>query len=499
MITKRFSKFLKKNNKIIHLALGEVQLQNVLGQGGNGIVYSGKILDEIIALKFLISDGSGNTLKSKINRFLAEYFNVITLDESKGIVKYIDYDILQFEDEEGQISLPVILMKKYDSSLLPLQETKNENGFLKIFDFLLNSLEKIHTNGIIHRDLKPENILVYKSNFVLADFGIAGYNPDIFNVRAKTEKKERIGNRLFSAPEQENEGVVAHESMDIYAFGQIMQWYSTGSTHRGTGRQMITTVFKNLEVHDRIIEICLSHNPKNRFQKISEIRDFIEKSKVKDIFDYLEDFNWVVRSNFPKNDLGIIHSSDKKKIDRLFQSFKDNEEKFGRNLWWHDGLSNLDFTLTKKGESIWKFRNKELSVKEIWIHYDSSVFNDFILLHYESSEPFIFGDDKLYYAAFVDEKYQISHSEYENGYAEINGEIVQLSNCKVEFIERQNEEGYLFIGTKYHCILGRKNDKNVINFIQKLKNNDGKLDVEEFYAFEREVRKNVLPEILERL
>ncbi|TNJ38582.1 hypothetical protein FGF66_08000 [Chlorobaculum thiosulfatiphilum] len=144
MIAERFSKFIKSKNKHITLTLGEVQLKDVLGQGGNGIVYSGKILNETIALKFLISEASGNTLKNKTNRFLAEYFNVVTLKESTGIVKYIDYDILNFDDSEGFVSLPVILMKKYDTSLSAIQKNKTEEEFKKLFNFLLSTLEKIH-------------------------------------------------------------------------------------------------------------------------------------------------------------------------------------------------------------------------------------------------------------------------------------------------------------------------------------------------------------------
>lgn len=499
MNIKRFSRFIKNNKQTVSLTIGDVELIEVLGQGGNGIVYSGKILEETIALKFLITDAIGKTLQTKTNRFLAEYFNIVTIDDSKGIVKYIDYDILTFDDEEGSVILPVILMKKYDSSLMKHQEIKNETEFIKLFNFLLDIIEKIHSNGIIHRDLKPENILVDNSNFILADFGIASYNPEIFNIRAETEKKERIGNRLFSAPEQERADVIAHPTMDIYAIGQILQWYSTGSTHRGTDRQSITTVFKELRVYNNIIERCLSQNPANRFQNISEIRDYLKRSREKDIFEYMYDFNRVVRSNFPKNDFGIIHSTDKKRIDRLFQTFKDNEDKFGRDLWWHDGSGNLDFKLIRKGEAIWKFGDDEYTIKEIWIHYDNSVFNDFVLVHYEPSEPFVIDGKEMFYTALVDEKHHISYSEYQNGFAEINGEIVDLSEHRVEFIERQKDDGYFFIGTRYHCILMTENDGNVRNFISRLKENDGNIDIEELDNFQREIRKHKLPEVIMRL
>lgn len=499
MIINRFSKFIKDNSKVINLALGEIQLQDILGQGGNGIVYSATILKNIIAIKFLISEATGKTLKNKKDRFLAEYFNISELEDLKGIVKYIDYDILKFEDEEGVVSIPVILMKKYDSSLTNLQPYNNENNFLNLFEFLIDTVEKIHEEGIIHRDLKPENILIKNSNFFLADFGIASYNPEIFNIRAVTQKGERVGNRLFSAPEQESVKVEAHETMDIYAIGQIMQWFSTGSTHRGTNRQSLNYTFEESIIYDNIIEKCISHNPENRFQKISDIREYIVNSRRKDIYYYMSQFSFILRRNFPKNDNGIVHSTDKSRIDKLFQTFKERENRFENTLWWHNGSSNSEFQLIRKGEAVWIFRHSEYSIKEIWIHYDNSTFNDFILVHFDQSKAFIVGKEEIFYTVIVDDVHHISYSEYENGFAEIDGDIVDLDGHKVEFIERQKEEGYFFIGTKYHCILRPENDVNVRNFIDELKSVGGKIDIEEVAEFQWKVRKHKLPEIVMNL
>jgi serine/threonine protein kinase len=119
-----------------------------------------------------------------------------------------------------------------------------------LFKFLINAVSFIHSHGIIHRDLKPENILVEGDQYVLADFGIANYNPEMFLLKADTPKGERLGNRRFSAPEQEDGGVLPHPTMDIYAMGQIIQWFVTGSIHRGTQRARISDIIPGCEVHD---------------------------------------------------------------------------------------------------------------------------------------------------------------------------------------------------------------------------------------------------------
>ena len=286
--------------------------------------------------------------------------------------------------------------------------------------------------------------------------------------------------------------------MDIYAIGQVLQWFATGETHRGTNRKKIKSVFEDLGNYDYVIERCLSNNPEDRFQTVKEIRKFLEElsKKEKDIWRYIYDFGHVIVSNFPKNETGIIHTENKSRIDKLFQSFKEDEEKFDNNLWWHDGSGNFEFKLNNKGEGIWKLWNSEYSIKELWMHYDNSFFNDFILVHYDKSEPFLVEGKEIYYTAIVDEVHHISYSEYQNGFAEINDEIIPLSEHRVEFIERQEEEGYFFIGTRFNCILHTRNDKTVREFIEKIKATNGKIKNEEFKAFEREIRKHKHSEVL---
>jgi len=487
----RFLEYIKKCDNTISLTLGEIKLLKTLGQGGNGIVYSGKILDKNIALKFLISDATGNTLEAKTKRFLAEYFNIVTVENSDGIVKYIDYDTLKLNDSDGDVIIPVILMKEYKSSLNKILPIKDSQDFIAVFNFLIDTVERIHNYGIIHRDIKPENILVDdNNNFVLADFGIASYNPEIFSIRAKTGKKERIGNRLFSAPEQETSGIDAHPTMDIYAIGQIMHWLIYSETHRGTNRKQISSIFPDLEKYDYIIERCLSNDYHNRYQSINEIREHLKSlfSREKDIWQYIYKFGNILAENYPKNEFGIVYSNNLKRIDKLFQSLKDCGEEFENHLWWHNGSSNIYFKLTQKGEGIWLLNQREVSIEEIWIHYDLSFFNDFIIVHFKKGESFIIDGKEQFYNVFVDDKYEITYSEYENKRAEINDEIINLNDHKVEFIERAKEEGFLIISTRFHCALRTANDKTVREFMERLKITKGKINIEEFQEFELKIR-----------
>ncbi|MBA3827532.1 MAG: protein kinase [Taibaiella sp.] len=495
---KRLQQHLKQN-KTLNFAIGEVVIDTVIGQGGNGIVYFGTFSKVKMALKFLVTDATGETKQQKEKRFLAEYINVLELDNGAGIVRYINYESFMFSDSEGELVLPVIIMKFYTASITNLQAACDYASFKRLFVFLITVVEYIHNNGIIHRDIKPENILYIDNELVLADFGIASFNPEIFCIRAETRQTERIGNRLFSAPEQEDGGIMAHATMDIYAVGQVLQWFATGKTHRGTGRQSISSFFsEDVSVFDAIINKCLEQNPQNRFQAISEIHEYEDSLYEKDAYYYLQLFHDICIRNFPKNPKGILYVDDIKRIDKLFADFKDSEAKFTSHLHWWDGKGSMYFRLERISEGIWRFLSNEHVIKDIWLYYDESIFNDFILVHYEAGAPFIVGGKEIYSTGIVDEEHHISYSEYQNNWAEINGEIVDLSKHKVKQIDRDETEGYLFIGTEYSCIINYRNEEAIRNFIDKLLNGS-QIETEEFLGFANTVRYHKHEKVLKNI
>lgn len=497
MNIEKLQNYIKSRKRKLSLALGEFTLTKQIGQGANGLVYEADFLGKKIAIKFLITEAKGETRKQKLERFLAEYFNVINIEDLNGIIRYIDYDVLKIEDAGVEIEIPIIIMKRYECSLADKSKSRNIAEFSLLLDFLLDTIEKIHDLGIIHRDIKPENILIDSNKFILADFGIANYNPDMFQIRAETDKRERLGNRLFSAPEQEDKDIEPHVTMDIYAIGQILQWYATGKTHRGTGRKKITSVSDDLTAQDSIIEKCLENNPKKRFQSISEIRTHIESLSEPDPFIFLYLFNDICIRNFPKNEDGIIHCISLTRIDKILNDFKDKEEEFSRTLWWHKGFSNLTFNLTQKGTGLWKLNSTEYKIKEIWVHHDNNILNDFILVHYIPNNPFVIDGKEISYSAIVDDDYHISISEFNNGYADKGDNIIDLSKHKVELIEKELNEGLLIICNHYHSIFHTANDERVNSYLNSIKDNDYQLDYEDFIIFLNSMRihknSNVIP------
>ncbi len=497
---KQLIDYFKINNFKITLGLGEFVLTKApIGQGGNGIVYEATFNEKMVAIKFLVTESSGNSGEIKKQRFISEYFNIIITENVSNIVRYIDFDLLNISGEFESFDVPVIIMVKYDSSLAKIQEAKSREQFIHLFDFLVSTTAQIHQAGIIHRDIKPENILIKGNDFYLADFGIASYNPEIFKILAETEKNERLGNRLFSAPEQEQNNIDPAPTMDIYAIGQILQWYATGYTHRGTGRMKITSIFEDLDVYDRIIDKCLENNPQKRFQSINEISDYLKRPEVKDIYTYLFLFHKISTMSFPKNDKGIVYTNEKGKIDRFFNNLMEKQAIFEDKLCWIDGVGEYDFKLAKKGMGIWKFNSSEFDIVELWLSYDSRVYNDFAFIHFQKSTPFLVNGVEVFDTAILNGTHHLSYSEFQNGFAEVNDEIIDLSTQDVERVEKQERDGYFFIGSYGSCIIEWKNEDVIRSFIDEITTHNKEVTADLLKDFARKISRNKNNEVNQRL
>lgn len=264
------NEYLKNNNysiKTIYDTITGIGLNS--SSGGNGFVYYGKLNKVDVAIKFL-----HNSSENKRNRFLCEFINVVMkIENYEGIVKQYFYDELVIDGHK----IPYIVMKKYSNSL-QYNEKVTQDYLISCFSQIARALEKLHNCGIIHRDIKPKNILIDENGRLnICDFGISYYNQDEFNMTGHTTKTDKLANFDFSAPEQVNSEEPPTPATDIYALGQIIQWLVYGKVHKGTGRKRITEKYSGsrMEVLDNIIEKCLENDPKNRFQSIEEIFEYI--------------------------------------------------------------------------------------------------------------------------------------------------------------------------------------------------------------------------------
>ncbi|XP_052201085.1 G-type lectin S-receptor-like serine/threonine-protein kinase At1g11330 isoform X9 [Diospyros lotus] len=198
------------------IATNNFHVTNMLGQGGFGPVYKGKLLDgQEIAVKRL-SRSSQQGLQEFMNEVM-----VISKLQHRNLVRLFGCCV---EKEEKMLIYEYMPNKSLDAFLFDpqKQELLNWSTRLKIIEGIGRGLLYLHRDSrlrIIHRDLKASNILLDESlTPKISDFGIArifGANEDQANTRRV------VGTYGYMAPEYAMEGQFSEKS-DIFAFGVLL-------------------------------------------------------------------------------------------------------------------------------------------------------------------------------------------------------------------------------------------------------------------------------------
>lgn len=489
-IESAISKYIKQNNGV-STCFGKMEIiiaNNRLGQGGNGVVYSGKINKSEIAIKFLL--GKSN---SKLLRFKAEYINVSILKEKLvNTVNCLHYEELVIDD----IVIPCILMKKYKCNLKKERQesTLTWEKFEHLYKDISRAIKSMEHAEIIHRDLKPENILVDNSdNYYITDFGIAHFSNEDALIKGLTKKGERLANFAFAAPEQINNKDVTYAT-DIYAFGQLLYWYAFGEVNRGTGGRKITEVFgdkASVKWYDKVISKCIANNPKNRYQSIEEIENdwkiWQSNDRKINLYDDMYMFSEIIRSIVPECYNNVWSCEEDKEIERLLIELSN--AKFNRQMDYNTGLANNHISKIPKLENgNYLINNREISIDKVWCYTTSSVYNDLLIIEISNPEPYKVEGKDCFGIAIIDDDFTVSIEKIDSGYIRVpNGDVRSTSELNIErrYIYADDQEKYMTIGVFNHCSIIGKNDK----FIDELQKND-KLDKKLILEFHKKISKN---------
>ena len=215
------------NDKLIGKVIDNFEIQDVIGQGGMGVVYRGyhPALQLNAAVKVMRPELA---LQSGFyERFLQEARTVARL-EHPNIVDVINFG--RYEDS-------YYLMMDYvqgPSMRRLIQENKNglplwdavQIGW-QIADVLVYS----HAAGVLHRDLKPDNILLTHSvrpnrpyRVIVTDFGLVKLGQGSL---LETQEGISLGTPAYMSPEQ-CRGEEVDGRTDIYALGVMLYEAVTG-------------------------------------------------------------------------------------------------------------------------------------------------------------------------------------------------------------------------------------------------------------------------------
>ncbi|XP_073525825.1 uncharacterized protein [Phyllobates terribilis] len=205
------------------VATGVFNAANMIGEGGFGKVYKGRLESgEIVAIKQLNHDGLQGSQEFIIEVLMLSLLHHPKLMSLIGYCADGDEKLLVYE-YMPQGSLEDHLFD-FGLGKVPL----DWNTRIKIAVDTARGIEYLHLKAnppVIYRDLKPANILL-DNNFhaKLSDFGLAKLGP----VGDKTHVSTRVmGTYGYCAPEYAMSGKLTTKS-DIYSFGVVLLEIITG-------------------------------------------------------------------------------------------------------------------------------------------------------------------------------------------------------------------------------------------------------------------------------
>ncbi len=205
--------------------LGEYEIEEVLGGGGMGEVFSAvhPKIGKRAAIKVLKKELS--------NAFNVERF----IDEAK-VVNTIGHpnivDIFAFgEMPDGRCYFVMELLVGETLRERIARGRMGVDEVSAILKPLLRALEAAHRKGVIHRDLKPDNVFLVevpgeRPTVKLLDFGIAKLAKADHRIE-QTKSGVMVGTPQYIAPEQAKGREIDHRA-DIYSLGGILFEMLTG-------------------------------------------------------------------------------------------------------------------------------------------------------------------------------------------------------------------------------------------------------------------------------
>jgi serine/threonine protein kinase/tetratricopeptide (TPR) repeat protein len=265
------------------LELGDYELLEVVGRGGQGVVYRAhqKSLNRTVALK-MISLGSWAT-EAHLKRFRREAEAAASL-EHPGIVP-----IYEVGERDGSCYFSMRFVEGGQLDQVIKREPMSIRQAAELISKVARTVHYAHEHGILHRDIKPGNILLdAKGEPLLTDFGLARLVEAESTV---TRTKEVMGTPSYMAPEQAmGNNAAVSSATDVYGLGAVLYQLLTGHPPfaGGTTYETIKLVLDTEPRQPRLLNpkidrdlstICLKSlekDPKRRYSSALALAEDLE-------------------------------------------------------------------------------------------------------------------------------------------------------------------------------------------------------------------------------
>lgn len=199
--------------------LGHYEIQQVIGQGGCGIVLKAfdELLQRVVAIKVMAPHLAATSPARK--RFLREARAAAAIRHENVI------SILAVEEQP----IPYLVMEYIAGSTL--QQKIDSSGPFAAIDVarlgeqIARGLDAAHSLGLIHRDIKPSNILLEQGSdrVKITDFGLARTADDA----SITQSGTIMGTPLYMSPEQAMSQPLDVRS-DLFSLGSVLYALTCG-------------------------------------------------------------------------------------------------------------------------------------------------------------------------------------------------------------------------------------------------------------------------------
>ncbi len=262
---------------------GRYRVESLLGEGGVGYVV--RVMDLTngapLAIKFLLQAGAN--VGEIVARFQQEARAASVL-HSEHAIRIYEVGTLP----SGEYFMVMELLNGED-----LDHVLEGHGAIPVplaVDYVLQACEAIaeaHSHGIIHRDLKPGNLFLTTlptgaQIIKVLDFGIS----KVSNSSAKlTRTSSMLGSPLYMPPEQLRGAKYVDIRSDIWSLGVILYELSTGQVpfNASNVAMLSVQIFSSPPTpmaeykqglppgFETVLLRCLSKNPNDRFQSVTEL------------------------------------------------------------------------------------------------------------------------------------------------------------------------------------------------------------------------------------
>ncbi|MGI8331040.1 bifunctional serine/threonine-protein kinase/ABC transporter substrate-binding protein [Actinomadura scrupuli] len=241
--------------------LGDYELIERLGAGGQGVVFLGRGPDgEQVAVKLLHAQLSRD--EGARARFVRE------ASVAERVAGFCTAQVLD-TDVAGDRPYIVSEYVPGPSLLAQVQQEGPRSGsdLHRLAIGTATALAAIHQAGIVHRDFKPPNVLMSREGPRVIDFGIARALD-----AGATMSSQVVGTPAYMAPEQVAGGMISPKT-DVFAWGATILYAATGRAPFGADTipaVMHRVLYSEADVSvlpgglAELVAACLAKNPEQR-------------------------------------------------------------------------------------------------------------------------------------------------------------------------------------------------------------------------------------------